>query len=77
MALILLWVGKTHKWRFYRRGEHFVAERQYWGLLELLAQIGWFETLAEGYSERLYSPECVEGRSSLKMRGRTFPRSGV
>ena len=25
-----------------------VAERQYWGLLELLAQIGWFETMPEG-----------------------------
>ena len=25
-----------------------VAERQYWGLLELLAQIGWFETVPEG-----------------------------
>ena len=48
MALILLWVGKTHKWRFYRRGGHFVAERQYWSLLELLAQFGWFEILAEG-----------------------------
>jgi hypothetical protein len=24
------------------------AERQYWGLLELPAQVGWFETVPEG-----------------------------
>jgi hypothetical protein len=41
-------VSKTHKWRFYKRGGHFVAERQYSGLLELVAQIGWSKTLAEG-----------------------------
>jgi hypothetical protein len=25
-----------------------LAERQYWGMLELLTQIGWFETVPEG-----------------------------
>ena len=41
-----------------------VAKRQqYWGLLELLAQLGLFTTVPESYSDRLYSLKLVEGES--------------